>query len=95
MNSSFEKNQESNYLVWSLITHYWTFSKASHEKPEAAIKSSSNAIDLFVLLVELLCFYDVLLSWGMQVCAARECELPFPTLGLPSGWAVVASQSIP
>lgn len=27
VNSSFEKNQESNYLVRSLITHYWTFSK--------------------------------------------------------------------
>lgn len=67
MNSSFEKNQESNYLVWPLITHYWTFSKVSYEKPEAAIKSSSNAIDLFVLIVELLRFYDVLLSWGMQV----------------------------
>ena len=25
VNSSFEKNQESNYLVRSLITHYWTF----------------------------------------------------------------------
>lgn len=27
VNSSFEKNQESNYLAWSLITHYWTFSR--------------------------------------------------------------------
>lgn len=94
MNSSFEKNQESNYLVWSLITHYWTFSKTSHGKPEAAIKSSSNVIDLFVLIVELLCFYDVLLSWRRQVCAARECERLFPMLALPSGWGV-ASQSIP
>lgn len=65
------------------------------KKPEAAIKTSSNAIDLFVLIVELLCFYDVLLNWGMQVCAAREWELLFPKLGLPSWWGLVASQSIP
>lgn len=51
---SFEKNQESNYLAESLITGYRTIWNGVHGKPEAAIKSSSNAIDLFVLIIKFL-----------------------------------------
>lgn len=71
VNSSFEKNQVSNYLVWSLITQYWSLSKMRYEKPEAPIKSSSNAIDLFVFIIKFFCFYVTLLDWRIQVCGAE------------------------